>query len=106
MFHTVEPTRDELAVLERQRRAFLAGDREALLGTFDPAAVFEFLSDWPGVPGVEGPAAAWDQYAEFMEQFEQVAYEHLNIERRGRFTLFDVRFELVGRVSGAPMELF
>jgi hypothetical protein len=101
----VEPTQEELGVLECGRRAWLDGDRESWVATFDPAATFEFLADWPGTLGVEGPEAAWDQYVGFMAEFEQLTFEELNIERLGRFTIFDLRCELLGRTSGVPMEL-
>jgi hypothetical protein len=101
----VEPTREELAVLERQRRAFITGDRELWLSAVDPNLVSEFLRDWPGVLRVESAAAAWDEYQGFFEPFETFALEYRNIERSGQFTVIDVRVELVGRASGAPMEL-
>jgi hypothetical protein len=47
------PTPEELVILERQRQAYLVGDRETVLATLAPAFVADLLPDWPGPSHVD-----------------------------------------------------
>lgn len=100
-----EPTPEEWAVLEREQRAFVAGDREAWLACVDPAFVAELLPDWPGPGRAEGAEAVWDAYLDFFAQFDSANYEYLDVEKRGDLTLCDIHCQLVGLGSGVPGEL-
>jgi hypothetical protein len=99
------PTPEELAILEHQRRAMLAGDREAWLATVDPGLVAEMLPDWPGPSRVGSAEAAWNVYHDFFAQFGRATQDLLNVETDSGFTTADVRFKLVGQGSQTPVEV-
>jgi len=98
-----EATPEEPAILERQRQAVLAGDREAWLETFDPAFVVELLPDWPGPSRAEGPEAAWNSYVDFFAQFEKATFDYLDIEKHGDVTIFDIRCSSSGWAAARPL---
>ena len=100
-----EPTPEEWAVLERERHAFFAGDREAWLASVAPGYVADLLPDWPGPVRVEGPEAAWDAYIDFFAQFDSAKFEYVDVEKQGDFTLCDIHSELVGLGSGVAGEV-
>ena len=100
-----EATPGEIAVLERQRQAVLAGEREVWLTTVEPVLSAEFLPEWPGPSHVESAEATWDVYHDFFAQFERATYDYLNVESDGGFTTIDIRIELVGRGSHTPVNV-
>lgn len=97
-----ELSAEDLATIERGRRAFVARDRDEFLATLDPDVVVHTLPDWPGDLRLEGAAAAWDAYDDFFGQFDSVNMEYLKVEKLGNLVFLDVHCELAGLSSGTP----
>jgi hypothetical protein len=95
----------DLATIERGRRAFVNRNRDGFLATLDPNIVIENLVDWPGPLRMEGTDDVWDGYADFFDQFESFDMEYANVEKVGETVLIDVHCHLTGLASGVPSEL-
>jgi hypothetical protein len=96
---------EDLATIERGRRAFVNRNRDVFLATLDPNIVVENLSDWPGPSRVQGSAEVWDNYADVFDQFDVFDMQYPTVEKVGDAVVIEVHCELTGLGSGAPAEL-